>query len=117
MRYCVAQRNTVTLFAMAMSVIDARQSVAAEVRAVLARKRISVRKAARLLGVGQSWLHRRVIGEIPFDVGEICALADLLETPVEKFFAGTDELSQGGGIRKRSFRSWRSDQVFLAVAA
>jgi hypothetical protein len=86
-----------------MSVSEARQSVAGEVRAVMARKRISVSKAARALGVGQSWLHRRVVGDIPFDVGELYAVADLLETPVEQFFAATPSVSTEEGIRKTFF--------------
>lgn len=97
--------------------VDARQQVAAEVRAMLARKRISVREAARRLGVGQSWLHRRVVGEIPFDVGEISAVADLLETPVETFFAGTANAGTQGGIRKRSFWRRRPDQRFSVISA
>jgi hypothetical protein len=101
---------------MAMSVSDVRQSVASEVRALLARKRISVSEAARRLGVGQSWLHRRVVGEIPFDVGEISAVADLLETPVETFFAGTGNAGTGEGIRKRSFWRRRHDQRFSVIS-
>jgi transcriptional regulator with XRE-family HTH domain len=102
---------------MTISVVEVRQSVAAEVRAMLARKRISTREAARRMGVSQWWLQRRVTGEIPFDVGEITAVADLLDTPVETFFAGTAELNAGRGIRKRWFRSRRRDQDIRAVAA
>lgn len=76
---------------------------------MLARKRISVRKAARALGVDQSWLNRRVAGQIPFDVGEISAVADLLDTPVETFFAGVPHVSTQERIRKTFFSYLRPD--------
>jgi transcriptional regulator with XRE-family HTH domain len=63
-----------------------REYIAAEVRAQLGRKRLSVREAARRLGWGQTFLHRRAIGEIPFQAEQLAALADLLEVPVSKFF-------------------------------
>ena len=96
---------------------DARQEVAASVRAYLARKRMSVREAARRLGIGQTALHRRVTGEIPFDVGEIVALAALLDVPVDRFFADTAELATAGGLRKRWIRSRLADLHILPGAA
>ncbi len=73
---------------------EIRQYVAAEVRAQLARKRISVRKAARLLGWGQTVLYRRVTGEIAFEASELAQVARLLEVPIEQFFPG--DLTSGG---------------------
>lgn len=79
---------------------------------MLARKRISTSEAARRLGVNQMWLHRRVAGKIPFDVGEIVALADLLDTPVETFFEATANVSKRERIRKTFFSYLRPDLRF-----
>jgi transcriptional regulator with XRE-family HTH domain len=62
------------------------QAVAAEVRANLARQRISGRQAALRLGWTPPYLSRRLIGEIPFDVADLQKMADLLDLPVTAFF-------------------------------
>jgi len=62
------------------------QAVAAEVRAQLARRRVSGRQAAFALGWKQPYIARRLSGEIPFDVNDLIALADLLRLPVTEFF-------------------------------
>jgi hypothetical protein len=64
----------------------ARERIAAEVRAELARQRISVSEAARRLGWGQSVLQRRIVAERPFEAEELAALAELLDVPVQTFF-------------------------------
>jgi transcriptional regulator with XRE-family HTH domain len=63
-------------------------AVAAEVRAHLARRRMSGRQAAFALGWKQPYIARRISGEIPFDVNDLSAVADLLEVPVSSFFDG-----------------------------
>jgi len=60
--------------------------VAAEVRAHLARQRISGRQAAFALGWKQPYIARRLSGEIPFDVSDLAKIADLLGVPVTAFF-------------------------------
>jgi BetR domain len=92
-------------------VMDARRQVAEEVRAYLARKRMSVREAARRLGLGQTAMHRRVVGEIPFDVGEIVAIAELLDVPVERFFATASEGASAGGSRNLIYLNRRAVQL------
>jgi len=62
----------------------------------LARKRISVREAARQLGWEQTVLYRRTIGERGFEAGELAQLARLLEVPIERFFPA--DLGSGAGI-------------------
>jgi len=66
------------------------ERVAEEVRAVLARKRISGRHAARDLGWKPGYMHRRLSGEAPFDVNDLAALAGLLEVPITVFFSGVE---------------------------
>lgn len=66
--------------------LPAHEIVAAEVRAELARQRISGRQAARRLGWTQQALSRRLTGDIPFNVAELAELAGLLGIEVTAFF-------------------------------
>lgn len=67
--------------------MNSAQIVAGEVRAELARQRLSGRQAALRLGWTPPYLSRRLVGEIPFDVADLQALAELLDVPVTDFFA------------------------------
>jgi transcriptional regulator with XRE-family HTH domain len=62
--------------------------VAEEVRAQLARKRRSARSVALQLGWQQSYLARKVIGQTPFTIDDLAAIAGVLEVPVTEFFGG-----------------------------
>jgi transcriptional regulator with XRE-family HTH domain len=62
------------------------ESVAGEVRAHLARARLSGRQAALQLGWTQPYMSRRLTGDIPFDVADLEAIADLLGIPVATLF-------------------------------
>ena len=62
------------------------EAVAAEIRAELARRRLSARRAAARLGWTQAYLSRRLNGDVPFDVEDIEALAELLGVPPQRFF-------------------------------
>jgi hypothetical protein len=63
-----------------------RDQIAAEVRAELARQKMSVSEAARQLGWTQSFLQRRVMADRGFEAAELAAVADLLDVPVQAFF-------------------------------
>ena len=81
--------------------LPAHQTVAAEVRAELARQRISGRQAARRLGWTQQSLSRRLTGDIPFDVAELAELAALLGVPVTAFFPqDSPKVLVSGGLRR-----------------
>jgi transcriptional regulator with XRE-family HTH domain len=67
--------------------------VATEVRAYLARRRLSASKAAKAIGWKQQYLARRLSGDVAFDVDELGALAELLDCRVTDFFGGP---SSGG---------------------
>ena len=69
-----------------------RTVVAGEVRAHLARQRISGRQAAIRLGWTAPYLSRRLTGEIPFNVADLEALAVLLDVPVTVFFERSPHL-------------------------
>jgi len=63
-----------------------RVDVAAEVRAVLARKRISQRQLAKALGLTQPVIWRRLRGDVQFSVDELQAVAEFVEVPITTFF-------------------------------
>jgi len=77
--------------------MDHYQSVAAEVRAEMARRQLSGVRAARRLGWTQNYISRRLSGTVPFDVADLLAIAQLLEVPAAKFF------SSGPDVRTRGF--------------
>lgn len=59
--------------------------VAAEVRAELARQRVSQETLCTRIGMSQSTLSRRITGDYPFDTNELAAIAAVLGVPVSKF--------------------------------
>jgi hypothetical protein len=82
---CYAQRvNTST-----------QHEVAAEVRAQIARKRRSGRSVALQLGWTQAYMGRRLVGEVPFNVNDLAAIADVLEVPVTVFFSFPERTGVG----------------------
>jgi transcriptional regulator with XRE-family HTH domain len=60
-------------------------SVAAEVRAEMARQNVPQRELGRVLGLSQGAAWRRLKGEVPFDVAELAEVAKLLKTPISQF--------------------------------
>jgi transcriptional regulator with XRE-family HTH domain len=86
----------VQLYAQRMSEVIAmpdrespRGRVAAEVRAALARARVSGNRLSTLLGQSQPYWSRRLTGKVAFDVDDLSAIADLLGVHVTSFFAVT----------------------------
>lgn len=63
------------------------ETVAAEVRAELARRNISKTDAAAKLGISRTLLWNRLRGESPFTVDELEALAELLGIPAARFLS------------------------------
>jgi predicted transcriptional regulator len=55
------------------------QGVAAEVRAEMARQRLSQGRIAAQMGVSQAAVSRRIIGEVPFDLQDLSKVADILK--------------------------------------
>jgi hypothetical protein len=66
------------------------ETVAGEVRANLARKRRSGRSVALELGWTQPYMSRRLNGDVPFDVNDLAAIAEVLDVPVGVFFQKPD---------------------------
>jgi transcriptional regulator with XRE-family HTH domain len=64
-------------------------NVAANVRAELARKRISQTKVADHLGVSRQNIAQRLNGRVDFRVSELVAIASLLGIPVTALLSDT----------------------------
>lgn len=64
----------------------ARQAIAAEVRAEVARQQKSQRDIAAILGLPQPSVQLRLKGDRPFRAEELGRLADALGVPVERFY-------------------------------
>lgn len=62
------------------------QYVAGEIRAQLARHRLSGHEAARRLGWHQTQMHRRMTGERPIQAHHVYQIARMLGVPVDTFF-------------------------------
>jgi len=60
------------------------QRVAAEVRAAMARNRVSQEAVARALGVSQTAVSRRLSGVVPFDINELECVAQFLGVPIQQ---------------------------------
>lgn len=63
----------------------ARQTIATEVRAELARQSKTQRDVGEILGLPQSAVQLRLSGQRPFRAEELVVLANSLSVPVERF--------------------------------
>jgi transcriptional regulator with XRE-family HTH domain len=61
---------------------DLSRRVAEEIRAMMARRRISGRELARKLGVSQSWVSYRLTGIQPIDLNDLQRIAEALDVTV-----------------------------------
>jgi transcriptional regulator with XRE-family HTH domain len=62
-------------------------SVAAEVRAHMARQQVNQQRIAEVLGYSRQAFSRRMTGEVPFDVAELEKIATFLNVPVTSLLA------------------------------
>lgn len=62
-------------------------TVAANVRAELARKGLSQRALADVLGKSQTYIYRRLNGETPFTIDDLALIAGHLEIPLAALIA------------------------------
>lgn len=63
-----------------------RELVAGELRATLARKRISAAELARRIGWTQTYMARRVDGRAAIDMDDLQAISEALDMPVTALF-------------------------------
>jgi hypothetical protein len=87
--------------------------VAAEVRAEMARQRLSGARVAKALGWSPMYLSRRVSGQTPFDVDDLEALASLLGVAVMDFFPPGGVLRGGPNNRHYPMLVTHGDHTIL----
>ncbi len=64
-----------------------QHTVAAEIRAEMARQRKTQQDLAGQLGISAQQVGQRLGGKIAFDVRELGVIADYLDVPAVRFFA------------------------------
>jgi len=62
--------------------------VAGEVRAELARQRMTQAAFAELLGRSDPYVTRRLSGEVAFNLTEVDRIAEVLQVPVQQLLSG-----------------------------
>lgn len=87
---------------LASATVDYEQAVAAKLRGCLAEKRITKHQLAEKLGQSDFWVGRRTNGQTPITVGELLAIAAVLDEPLETFLPFPQARS-AGGARPGSF--------------
>jgi hypothetical protein len=68
------------------AVTPMRELIAEEVRALLARRKMSASELARRMGVSQKYMSRRITGETPLDVDDLDMIATVLGVEPTYFF-------------------------------
>lgn len=77
---------------MSTDPVEVRETIAAAVRAEIARAGLTQRDVARALGMTHAYLWRRTHGEVGFAAEELVTIADHLDIPVETFYSGIGEV-------------------------
>lgn len=73
----------------AMSTSTVSEWVAGEVRAHIARQRITGVELAKRMGASQRYVSRRLKGDTPIDVDDLVRIADALDVPVTDLLPST----------------------------
>lgn len=76
---------------MTNELIARSERVSAEVRAEMAKRRVSVNALAEEVGIPVSTLRRSVNGQRSFTLDELFAVLQALKTPVSELIARTEE--------------------------
>lgn len=66
-------------------VIERVYGAGSSVRAEMARKRVTQDQVAAAIGISQPQVSKRLLDDIPFEVTELRAIAELLGLPVSRF--------------------------------
>lgn len=76
--------------------------VAEEIRAMMARRRITGQQMARQLGVSNAWVSYRLNGKQAIDLNDLERIAGVLEVDVQDLLPEPDELAERRGYRRRA---------------
>lgn len=69
-----------------MTASRSAEPVLTEIKVWMARRRINQSELAAKLGVQQSWVSKRLAGKVALTVGDLAAVADVLDVPASEFF-------------------------------
>lgn len=105
------------------TVTPMREIVAAEVRAQMARRRITQQMLADELGREQTWVSRRVSGKVAFTVDDLAVISALFRVPIALLLGDEEpperpesQVLDRRGLRRRS-STCTTEPILLAVAA
>lgn len=88
-----------------------RQAVAEEVRALLARRRISGVGLAARIGRSQAYVSRRLTGETAFDLDDLDRIAEVLGVDVVQLIPRAGQAATSGNTLRYSARSDRATPI------
>ena len=88
---------TGTLIRMSTGPPPLRVTIAEEIRALMGRRRMSAVRLGAAIGRSQSYMSRRMTGEIPFDVDDLDAICAALDVPITRLI-GVDATRQYSDI-------------------
>jgi transcriptional regulator with XRE-family HTH domain len=74
--------------------MEADALVAAEIRAELARQRITHSALAEKLGVSRAYLSRRLSGDTPLSIPDLAQIAQILKVSIAQLTRPVDERAQ-----------------------
>lgn len=95
---------------------DYSRALAAEVRAMLARREINGRDIARALGVSPMYVSRRYRGQIPWDAAELAVIAGMARCRVSDLLPRQDSNLEPAGSGTTGYGT-TGYQVSMALAA
>lgn len=75
--------------------LEADALVAGEIRAELARQRITHSALAERLGVSRAYLSRRLNGDTPLSIPDVAAIAQILNVSIAQLTHPVDNPGQG----------------------
>lgn len=75
--------------------VSPAEEVAAQVRAELARAKVSGRELARRTGIDSQYWRRRIAGVTPLDVVDLLRVSEVLDVPVSALVAPLDAPGKG----------------------
>lgn len=76
-----------------MRTATSREAIGAEVRAGLARKGLTQKQLAAVLGVTETTLSGRIRGRTPFDTDELALISDLIGVPIAELLPASPQPS------------------------
>lgn len=72
------------------SVTAPRHEVAAEIRGLMAKRRVTQEQLAAHMGVSQAAIARRLSGRVPFDVDDLDSIAKYFGVPVTSLYPAAE---------------------------